>query len=83
MINPKVIDLYHGDVVTSFEAAHAAGIRGVIHKATEGATLPGSGNSPATGRGPAPHEIAGIDGKIDISSFDGGDGELAAQWSGA
>src|SRR5579885_782796 len=38
-INPKVIDLYHGDAVSSFEDAYKAGIRGVIHKATEGATL--------------------------------------------
>jgi GH25 family lysozyme M1 (1,4-beta-N-acetylmuramidase) len=38
-INPKVIDLYHLDRVASFEDAHKAGIRAVIHKATEGATL--------------------------------------------
>lgn len=38
-INPKVIDLYHGDTVTSFEEIHASGIRGIIHKATEGKTL--------------------------------------------
>lgn len=36
---PKVIDLYHADAVSSFEDAYKAGIRGVIHKATEGATL--------------------------------------------
>jgi lysozyme len=38
-INPKVIDLYHGDTVTSFEEVYKAGIRGVIHKATEGQTI--------------------------------------------
>jgi lysozyme len=38
-INPKVIDLYRLNRVASFEAAHAAGIRGVIHKATEGRTM--------------------------------------------
>lgn len=38
-INPKVIDLYHGDTVTSFEEIYASGIRAIIHKATEGATL--------------------------------------------
>lgn len=37
--NPKVIDLYHGDTVASFEEAFKAGIRGVIHKATEGKSL--------------------------------------------
>jgi lysozyme len=43
MINPKVVDLYHGDDLVytdeehDFEMAHAAGIRGIIHKATEGA----------------------------------------------
>ena len=42
-INPKVVDLYHGDDLVytdeehDFEAAYAAGIRGIIHKATEGA----------------------------------------------
>ena len=38
-INPKVIDLYHGDTVTSFEEIYTSGIRGCIHKATEGVTL--------------------------------------------
>jgi len=38
-INAKVIDLYHGDAVISFDAAYAAGIRGVIHKATQGNTI--------------------------------------------
>lgn len=36
---PKVIDLYHADAVSSFADAYGAGIRGIIHKATEGATL--------------------------------------------
>jgi lysozyme len=35
-INPKVIDIYHGDAVSDFAKAHAFGIRGVIHKATQG-----------------------------------------------
>lgn len=35
-INPKVVDIYHGDAVTDFAKAHAFGIRGVIHKATQG-----------------------------------------------
>lgn len=34
---PLVIDLYHGDTVTSFAQARAAGVRGIIHKATTGA----------------------------------------------
>jgi GH25 family lysozyme M1 (1,4-beta-N-acetylmuramidase) len=34
---PEVIDLYHGDAVTSFQTARAAGLIGVIHKATTGA----------------------------------------------
>jgi lysozyme len=37
-INPMVVDLYHGDMVSSFHAAFQFGIRGVIHKATEGLT---------------------------------------------
>jgi lysozyme len=37
-INPKVFDIYHGDTVTSFDHAHAAGYLGVIHKATQGLT---------------------------------------------
>jgi len=36
MINPKVIDLYHGDAEPDFKQAWDAGIRGVIHKASEG-----------------------------------------------
>jgi len=31
-----VVDLYHGDVVTSFADAATSGIRGIIHKATQG-----------------------------------------------
>lgn len=31
-----VIDLYHGDLVTSFQAVKDSGVVGVIHKATEG-----------------------------------------------
>jgi GH25 family lysozyme M1 (1,4-beta-N-acetylmuramidase) len=31
-----VVDLYHGDGVASFEQAFAAGVRGIIHKATTG-----------------------------------------------
>lgn len=34
---PIVVDIYHGDRVTSFAQAQAAGLRGVIHKATTGA----------------------------------------------
>lgn len=34
----RVVDIAHGDHVTSFAAAAAAGIWGVIHKATTGAT---------------------------------------------
>lgn len=36
---PKVIDLYHGDTVSSFDEIYASGIRGCIHKATEGKSL--------------------------------------------
>jgi GH25 family lysozyme M1 (1,4-beta-N-acetylmuramidase) len=35
---PLVVDIYHGDGVLSFEQAFAAGLRGVIHKATTGAS---------------------------------------------
>lgn len=38
-INPLVVDLSHHDDVTSFEEAYKFGIRGVIHKATEGTTF--------------------------------------------
>ncbi|HET7436867.1 MAG TPA: GH25 family lysozyme [Thermoanaerobaculia bacterium] len=34
----RVVDLYHGDRVSSFAKAAAAGVWGVIHKATTGAT---------------------------------------------
>jgi GH25 family lysozyme M1 (1,4-beta-N-acetylmuramidase) len=37
MINLMVVDLYHGDQVESFAAAAQAGIRGIIHKASQGA----------------------------------------------
>ncbi len=33
-----MVDIYHGDLVSSFPAAKQFGIRGVIHKATEGLT---------------------------------------------
>jgi lysozyme len=39
IICPKVIDIYHGDTVTSFARAYAFGIRGVIHKATQGRAI--------------------------------------------
>lgn len=32
-----VIDMYHGDVVADFKAVAAAGVKGIIHKATQGA----------------------------------------------
>jgi GH25 family lysozyme M1 (1,4-beta-N-acetylmuramidase) len=35
---PLVVDISHGDRVDSFEKARGAGLRGVIHKATTGAT---------------------------------------------
>jgi lysozyme len=38
-IVPKVVDIYHGDRVTDFKSAYTFGIRGVIHKATEGAAI--------------------------------------------
>lgn len=34
---PRVVDLFHGDNVTNFEAAAAAGVWGIIHKASQGA----------------------------------------------
>jgi GH25 family lysozyme M1 (1,4-beta-N-acetylmuramidase) len=37
-INLRVVDLYHNDTVTSFSDAAAAGVWGIIHKATTGAT---------------------------------------------
>lgn len=33
---PAVVDLYHRSIVTDFAAARAAGVRGIIHKATTG-----------------------------------------------
>lgn len=36
---PIVVDLYHGDTVSSFKLAAAQGIRGVIHKASQGTTV--------------------------------------------
>lgn len=38
MIN-AVIDLYHGDTVSSFADVQASGVLGVIHKATQGTTF--------------------------------------------
>lgn len=38
MATPIVVDISHGDTVTSFQQARAAGLLGVIHKATTGAT---------------------------------------------
>ena len=35
-INPLVVDLSHHNDVTDFSAVKAAGIAGIIHKATEG-----------------------------------------------
>lgn len=35
-MQPVVVDLFHGDDVRDFKAVYAAGIRGVIHKATQG-----------------------------------------------
>jgi len=37
-INLLVVDIYHGDRVTSFQQAAQSGIRGIIHKATTGGT---------------------------------------------
>jgi GH25 family lysozyme M1 (1,4-beta-N-acetylmuramidase) len=39
MINRMVVDLYHGDEVVSFAEAAQAGIRGIIHKASQGAGM--------------------------------------------
>jgi lysozyme len=38
MLKLLVVDLYHGDTVTSFKEAADAGLLGIIHKATTGAT---------------------------------------------
>lgn len=45
-MTPKVLDLYHGDTVSSFDDAYTAGIRGIIHKATEGASFDDSAYAP-------------------------------------
>jgi GH25 family lysozyme M1 (1,4-beta-N-acetylmuramidase) len=37
-ISLRVVDLYHGDRITSFQKAADSGIWGIIHKATTGAT---------------------------------------------
>jgi GH25 family lysozyme M1 (1,4-beta-N-acetylmuramidase) len=50
-INLNVVDLYHLDNVTSFTDAAAAGVWGVIHKATTGAT--GKDSEYANRRAPA------------------------------
>jgi GH25 family lysozyme M1 (1,4-beta-N-acetylmuramidase) len=36
-MTPAVIDIYHGNVIHDFAALKAAGIQGIIHKATQGA----------------------------------------------
>ena len=36
MPKPLVIDIYHGDAVKSMKKVYKSGIRGVIHKATQG-----------------------------------------------
>ena len=38
MVNLRVVDIYHGDRVSSFKKAADFGIWGIIHKATTGAT---------------------------------------------
>lgn len=38
-INPVVADIYHGDTVTDLAKARAWGLRGIIHKATEGGVM--------------------------------------------
>lgn len=38
-VNPKVVDLYHEDGEPDFERAWDDGIRGIIHKATEGLAI--------------------------------------------
>jgi hypothetical protein len=48
---PMVVDIYHGDGVASFDQAFAAGLRGVIHKATTGAS--GVDDAYASRRDPA------------------------------
>ncbi|MGH9421762.1 MAG: glycoside hydrolase family 25 protein [Thermoanaerobaculia bacterium] len=55
-INLNVVDLYHLDNVTSFTDAAAAGVWGVIHKATTGAT----GKDSEYGNRRAPALAAGL-----------------------
>jgi len=38
-INPRVVDISHHNVVTSFDDVRAAGILGVIHKSSQGAAM--------------------------------------------
>jgi GH25 family lysozyme M1 (1,4-beta-N-acetylmuramidase) len=38
-INLAVVDLYHGDLVSDFAKAKIAGVHGVIHKASQGASI--------------------------------------------
>jgi lysozyme len=37
IIQPMVVDMFHGDVVVNWTAVRGAGIAGIIHKATQGA----------------------------------------------
>ncbi|MEI9886163.1 MAG: glycoside hydrolase family 25 protein [Rhizomicrobium sp.] len=53
---PVVVDLYHGDAVASFAQAKAAGLRGVIHKATTGQ----SGTDPAYAQRRSAARAAGL-----------------------
>lgn len=39
VFSPVVVDISHHNTVTDFAATYAAGIRGVIHKSSQGATL--------------------------------------------
>ncbi len=39
MFKPMVADIYHGDVVVDLKATAAAGIKGIIHKATQGTRI--------------------------------------------
>jgi GH25 family lysozyme M1 (1,4-beta-N-acetylmuramidase) len=55
-INMRVIDLFHGDRVSSFKKAAENGIWGVIHKATTGAT----GSDPAYAKRRQPAREAGL-----------------------
>ncbi|HEY0302676.1 MAG TPA: glycoside hydrolase family 25 protein, partial [Rhizomicrobium sp.] len=53
---PVVVDIYHGNAVTSFAQAKAAGLRGVIHKASTGQ----SGSDPAYAQRRAAAAAAGL-----------------------